>query len=159
MNVAFDKISAADAARMLGVDRCTVQGWCRNGIINFTNVGDGTTVPRYMIEEDEVRYISELIKKFGSTRSAMLRYRKNWRDGRKPVPVKEPEVIINFDPPVVPEKKEESKPVEKVTSADKIANTIIYIQQIKERIEDCKAELEQLENEYAELKQEVIDSL
>lgn len=154
MNVAFDKISAADAARMLGVDRCTVQGWCRNGIINFTNVGDGTTVPRYMIEEDEVRYISELIKKFGSTRSAMLRYRKNWRDGRKPVPVKEPTVVEceNVFQPIEVTK-------DKASSADKIANTILYIRQIKERIEDCKAELAQLENEYAELKQEVIDSL
>ena len=149
MNVAFDKISAADAARMLGVDRCTVQGWCRNGIINFTHVGDGTTVPRYMIEEDEIHYISELIKKFGSTRSAMLRYRKNWRDGRKTVPVKEPAVVFQ---PIEVSKDETS-------SVDKIANTILYIQQVKERIEDCKAELAQLENEYAELKQEVIDSL
>lgn len=154
MNVAFDKISAADAARMLGVDRCTVQGWCRNGLINFTNVGDGNTVPRYMIEEDEVHYISELIKKFGSTRSAMLRYRKNWRDGRKPAPVKEPVVVEceNVFEPI-------EEPKDTVASADKIANTILYIRRVKERIEDCKAELEQLENEYAELKQEVIDSL
>lgn len=154
MNVPFNKISAADAARMLGVDRCTVQGWCRNGIINFTNVSDGTAVPRYMIEEDEVNYISELLKKFGSTRSAMLRYRKNWRDGRKPIPVKKPTVVEceNIFQPIEVPKDEDS-------SADKIANTILYIQQIKERIEDCKAELAQLENEYAELKQEVIDSL
>lgn len=54
MNVAYDQISTADAAKMLKVDKTTVAYWCRNGIINFVNVSDGNNKGRYMLTEDEV---------------------------------------------------------------------------------------------------------
>jgi len=47
MNVAYDQISTADAARMLKVDKTTIAYWCRNGIINFINVSDGNNKGRY----------------------------------------------------------------------------------------------------------------
>lgn len=42
---------------------------------------------------------------------------------------------------------------------DKLLNNIICIREVKERINDCKAELAQLENEYKALRQEIIDQL
>lgn len=59
MNVAYDQINTADAAKMLKVDKTTVAYWCRNGIINFINVSDGNNKGRYMLTEDEVQDINE----------------------------------------------------------------------------------------------------
>lgn len=154
-NVTFEKNSASDAARMLGVGRCTVETWCRNGIINCSNVGDGTKHARWQIDEDEINYILDLKKKFGSTKSAMLRYRKNWREGRKPAPVN-----FNHDkkPEVIGVLEIKTEPVVKDEVSD-LVKTIIYARQVKARIEDCKNELSLLEKEYEDLKKEIMEEM
>lgn len=165
-NVSFEKNSASDAARMLGVGRCTVETWCRNGIINCSNVGDGSKHARWQIDEDEINYILDLKKKFGSTKSAMLRYRKNWREGRKPAPVEKelqkticsamgvPTIVCRDSAVVVGAPNSyEQKEVEEITK------TIIYARQVKARIEDCKNELSLLEKEYEDLKKEIMEAV
>lgn len=143
MNVAYDQISTADAARMLKVDKTTVAYWCRNGIINFINVSDGNNKGRYMLTEDEVEHIKACIKEFGKNKW-VKNYNKNWRDEVQPLGLVE---------------EEASEPVEekKKFDLDSIMTTISYMQDIKERMEDIRAEYNQLENEYRQLKQEVND--
>lgn len=157
-NVSFEKNSASDAARILGVGRCTVETWCRNGIINCSNVGDGSKHARWQIEDDEINYILDLKKKFGSTKAAMLRYRKNWRDGRKPAPVekevrKETHRLSTSNAFDNGDSYDESKEVAEITK------TIIYARQVKARIEDCKNELSLLEKEYEDLKKEIMEAV
>ena len=65
MNVGFENLSAPDVATILGVSRCTVTGWCRQGYIKYINVGNGTERPRYMFDEDEVEKVRKLIDKYG----------------------------------------------------------------------------------------------
>lgn len=90
MNAPYNVLNAKEAANVLKVDYTTVSGWCRRGIINCENVGDGPYKNRYAIEEDEVRYIKNLIQKYG-VRKMLLNYNKNWREDAKaykPEPVK-----------------------------------------------------------------------
>ena len=65
MNVGYENLSAPDVATILGVSRCTVTGWCRQGYIKYINVGNGTERPRYMFEEDEVERVRKLMDKYG----------------------------------------------------------------------------------------------
>ena len=90
MNTPYNVYNAKEAADILKVDYSTVSGWCRRGIINCENVGDGPYKNRYSIEEDEVRYIKNLIQKHG-VRKMLLHYNKNWKEDAKaykPEPVK-----------------------------------------------------------------------
>lgn len=54
---------------------------------------------------------------------------------------------------------EEDVPTRKIFKKDEIVTTISYIQDIKERLEDIEAERNQLLNELADLKKEVIGML
>lgn len=157
MNALYNQNSAADAARMLGIHQSTVTSWCRTGKINATNVGDGGDKARWTISDEEVNYIMGLKDKFGSIREAMLRYKKNWKEGKKPaepkpVPVKYPTPIIRDYIPSNKLPKDESKVTDLTT-------TISYIQDVKARIADCENELALLKKEYEDLKKEVIDAL
>ena len=143
MNVAYDQISTADAAKMLKVDKTTVAYWCRNRIINFINVSDGNNKGRYMLTEDEVQHIKACIKEFGKSKW-IKNYNKNWREEVAPLGFVEEEM------PAAPVK-------EKKFDLDSIMTTISYMQDIKERMEDIMAEYNQLDNEYRQLKQEVND--
>lgn len=112
MNARFNMNTPKEAAKRLGVSEPVVTGWCRNGVINCNKVGDGTQKDRYEITDEELDYIHTTIQKFG-VKDSMLRYRKDWKNGRKPAeprlvehenpePVLEPQVTINFDPkPVI----------------------------------------------------------
>lgn len=186
MNVAFDQISCADAAKMINVDYTTVVGWCRNGIVNCTNVCDGTSRGRYLLEEEEVDYIKDLVKKFGP-RKAMLWYRKD-KNTRQPkpkqefpvmeirkytpstekkVPVKVPNAsILNTDnrlQQVMPkvEAPNTSEPIktEEQILAEKATKAILYIQNIKARLADLEEEKASLLKELEECKQEVMELL
>lgn len=173
MNVPYKDINAADAARMLGLNMSTVQGWCRNGIIKFVDVSEpDSKKARYMLSESEVEYIKKLIKKHG-IRKAMMYYKKDHdvkvkeekkvESGVGNIPwymdvdteAIENEVKKELRMPVEEEPKE--KPAPKKLDPDKVANNIMYLLDIKERIEDCKAELNQLQNEYNQTKQELKD--
>ena len=155
MNTPYDKTSAADAARMLGTSPQTVTTWCRTGKINASDVSDGTGKARWLLSDDEVQYIMDLKKKFGSVRDAMTHYKKNWKDGKKPA------VQYNVMPETrnyIPQKKKD-EPKNTPVDSKSIAATIDYIQQVKARIADCKEELALLEKEYEDLKKEVISTL
>lgn len=168
MNVAFDQINCQDAANRIGVSLACVQRWCRENIINSINVGDGYNKPRYLLEEDEVSYIQDLVKKFG-VRKAMLWYRKD-KSTRYPKPKQEEKPIdvsvVNTEdrlqqvmPGVAAPKTEvaftEPKS-EKDSALDKVTRNIMYIQDIKERLEDLEAEKQQLLAELKECQEEVM---
>lgn len=76
MNVKYTDINCQDAAKSIGVSTATIQGWCRNNLINFVDIGDGNKKPRYMISEQEVNYLKSLIKHHGK-KKAMLYYDKH----------------------------------------------------------------------------------
>lgn len=158
MNVAYDQISTADAAKMLKVDKTTVAYWCRNGIINFINVSDGNSKGRYMLTEDEVQHIKACIKEFGKGKW-IKNYNKNWREDSVAK-----EFLNNLysgenveTQPAAVEKKPVPVKEKKKFDLDSIMTTISYMQDIKERMEDIMAEYNQLDNEYRQLKQEVND--
>lgn len=140
MNVAYDRISASDAARVIGVDYSTVSNWCREGKINFINVSDGTKNGRYMLAEDEVDYIKTLKQKFG--KQFIRKYRKDWKIGMMPaestpeVKVEVPEVkpVASIKSVVVNITKEEPAKSDKI-DIDEMAIKIGYIQDIKDKIE------------------------
>lgn len=168
MNVAFDQISCADAAKMIKVDYTTVVGWCRNGIVNCTNVCDGTSRGRYLLEEDEVAYLQDLVKKFG-VRKAMLWYRKD-KDTRYPKPKQEKKPIdvsiVNTDdrlqqvmPKVEAPNTSEPCKTEEQIIAEKATKAILYIQDIKARLADLEEEKKGLLAELEECKQEIMELL
>lgn len=76
MNVKYTDINCQDAGKSIGVSTATIQGWCRNKLINFVDIGDGNKNPRYMISEQEVNYLKSLVKSHGK-RKAMLFYDKH----------------------------------------------------------------------------------
>lgn len=79
----------------------------------------------------------------------------------KPIKEKVIELSIAEEPSIKKEvtiEDNKSKASDKF-DVDKLATTILYIREVKERIEDCKAELNQLQNEYAELKREVTEAI
>lgn len=160
MNVAYDRISASDAARAIGVDYSTVSGWCREGKINFINVSDGTKNGRYMLAEDEVDYIKTLKQKFG--KQFIRKYRKDWKRGMMPAePTPEvPEVkpVASIKSVVVNITKEEPDKSDKI-DIDEIAIKIGYIQDIKDKIEKLEQEKQKLIEEYDKLRAEVISAL
>lgn len=168
MNVAFDQISCADAAKRIGVDYSTIVGWCRKNIINCVNICEGNMNGRYLLEEGEVDYLKDLVKKFG-TRKAMLWYRKD-KATRYPKPKQEEKPIdvsvVNTEnrleqvmPNVEPPKTEVTFTLpksEKDSMVDQVTRNIMYIQDIKERLEDLEAEKQQLLVELKECQEEVM---
>lgn len=172
MNVAYDQINSSDAAKRIGVTIACIQRWCRDGIINFINVSDGTEKARYLLEEDEVAYLQDLVKKFG-VRKAMLWYRKD-KNTRYPAPVKIPvsqdgmfkASIVNTDdrlqqvmPKVEAPNTSEPCKTEEQIIAEKATKAILYIQDIKARLADLEEEKALLLKELEECKQEVMELL
>lgn len=169
MNVGYKDFSTVDVAKMLGLDKTTVSGWCRANLINFQNVSDGTKKARYLISEEEAEYLRKLFKKFGKGH-AMSHYRKDWKRGKEPaqtdtyneeeitkVPIDERpdlELIVKTSEP---ETKKYSDIIK--YDEDKLLDAVLRIRDVKERINNLNAELAQLENEYKELKQDIMDWL
>lgn len=139
MNAAYNQTSAADAARIFGVAPQTVTLWCRNKIIKYQDISEaGSKKARYVIPDNEVDRVHALIQKYG---------KRNWmfsNNDEEPQTREEEEVMSNST-----ETRYESK-------ADEIARTIIYIQDIKERLEDLEAERNQLVNELETMRNEVL---
>lgn len=178
MNVGYKDINTLDAARMLKVDKSSIIYWCANDVINYTNVSDGIHKKRYLISEDEIDYIKSLIKKHGK-RNWRKFYDKNWnKKEMKPMNVITSDEAMFIEEVSEKEEKEEY-PTVKAESAkviemsieeqapkkkidfdeDKLLNSVLHIREVKEEIENCKARLAQLENEYKEYKQEILEWL
>lgn len=163
MNVAYNQISCADAAKVIGVDYSTVTGWCRKKIINSINVSEGDKSGRYVLAEDEVEYIKTLKDKFG--KQFIRKYRKDWKRGAMPAEDVVPEVAVPEVKPVAAIKsvvvnitKEEPAKSERI-DIDEMAIKIGYIQDIKDKLEKLEQEKIKLMEEYDKLRAEVISAL
>ena len=155
MNVPFYKMDTSDAARIIGVNYATVANWCNKKIINCEDISGGTGKSRYMIAEEEVYYLKELQKKYG-TKKLLLYYDKNhFSEQNTSVSSDNSEVL--FDMGI---RENDTKSIEKPKKeidVEGITNTFLYIKDLKERLEDIEAEKNQIKNELQSLKQEVID--
>ncbi len=160
MNVGFEDFSTKDVAAMIKVNQTTVCDWCKKGRIKNRNLSDGDKSGRYLIPEDEADYLRKLFKKWGKTK-AMRHY-----DTSRLEPILVTSGVVGDyeyeNMPVVPEEVEtveneetEYSPIPQKVDPDKIAATISYIQDIKERLQDLEAEKNQLLNELEELREEV----
>lgn len=148
MNATYEQTSPSDASQMLGVTKQTITSWCRKGIIKSFDVSDGNSKkPRYVIPDDELNRVYDLIHTHG-TRKWML-YNKPSREEHI---VEEP-IVIEPEIPIPEPAKYEARFTSK---ADEIAKTILYIQDIKELLEDIEAERNQLTAELETLRNEVL---
>ena len=82
MNVPYNAINSQDAAQILGCHRATFLKWCKDGRINVTNLGEGTTRARYMVSEEEIDYLKRLKRKWGG-KKFIQHYNKNWNVKKK----------------------------------------------------------------------------
>lgn len=164
MNVPYNEINARDAAKMIGIDYTTLVKYCRKGTINVSDVGGGKGKPRYLFTENEVEYMKGLKKKYG--KRFFGHYDKNWNVKEEPAIADEQELFVKSNEdfennkivPVIVKEDNLLTRTEKV-DIDKIAITIGYIQDIKERLNDLEAEKNQLLKELEELRNEVIAAL
>lgn len=143
MNAAYNQTSPSDASKVFGVTPQTVTLWCRNGIIRYQDVSAGSARPRYIIPDKEMDRVSGLIKKYGK-RNWMLYNNIKEEVACAPEPIK-----------TIPAPEEEYTAVWE-SEADKVARTILYIKDIKERLEDLEAERNQLIKELEEMRNEVL---
>lgn len=163
MNVPYNEINARDAAKMIGIDYTTLVKHCRKGTINVSDLGGGKRKPRYLFTENEVEYMKGLKKKYG--KRFFGHYDKNWNIKEEPVHVfDEQEWYLASNMDFENTKKELSAENEITLTPpkvdiDKIAITIGYIQDIKDRLNDLEAEKNQLLKELEELRNEVIAAL
>lgn len=174
MNAAYNEISCADAARMIGVEYSSVAKLCKAGRINCVNVSGGTERARYVIKEDEVEYIKQLRQKFG--KDYLKKYRKDWRIGKMPADqfsktdyaIAKTEPVLPAVKPIAPVKSTATikSIVTNITTEksdkvdiDEIAIKIGYIQDIKDKIEKLEQEKQRLVEEYDKLRAEVINAL
>lgn len=162
MNVAYTDISSQDAANSIGVSISTIQGWCRNRLINFVDIGDGNKKARYMISEPEVNYLKSLVKEHGK-KKAMLYYDKAKNQYPTTYETKGEYDLSKYDykfeetTPIPTPAEEENIPTRKTFDKDTIVATVSYIQDIKERLNDLEAEKNQLLNELELMKKEVLE--
>lgn len=172
MNAAYNEISCADAAKMLGMEYSSVAKWCKAGRINCVDVSGGTSRARYVIPEDEVDYLKHLKQKFG--RGYMKKYRKDWKRGHQlaeSVAVTTIKDVVYVEPT-----KEEGQqninpaatiksvitdvvPAKKKADIDELAIKIGYIQDIKDKLEELEIQKNQLTAELESLRREVMEYL
>lgn len=146
----------------------------------------GSSKPRYQIPQWEFDRIQKLIRKFGKRQWMLYNEKDKVRAAQEHMtPIEEKKVedrgteFMFIDRPdlapietpedveakrilnelasgeVEPEKvSEELKPTK--FNPDKVMNTILYIQEIKERLNDLEAEKAQLENELEQCRNEVM---
>ena len=148
MNATYEQTSPTDAAQMLGVNKQTITYWCRKGIIKAFDVSEsGTKKARWVIPDNELNRVYDLIHKYGT---------RKWMLYNKPLPIepiKEEPAIVEPEITTPEQPKYEARFESK---ADEIAKTILYIQDIKERLEDIEAERNQLTAELEALRNEVL---
>ena len=155
-------LDEASAAEIIGVDRPTLYGWCKNFVINCTDAPkeykDKTT---FLISESECDYIASLITKFG-VRKALLNYNKAWRNTSQ-IKADDIREESNEIPSVNPDKErsldKDCEPEEKVVSPDRLVSSIVLSHALKGKINELRNELSKLEDEYAKLKDEIITQL
>ena len=185
MNVDYKDLNPQDVAKAFKLDKSTVQAWCRKGYINYVDVSEpDSNRPRYLIPQWEFDRLNKLIRKFGKRNWLLYNEKDRLRAAQehetlvkevKPmqddshifldnpnenevtqVPIKELNLPDGHMEPV-----DEGEPVKTKTKfdIDNVTKTILYIQSIKERLEDLEAEKNQLLNELELCRGEVMPFL
>lgn len=186
MNVDYKEMNCSDVGNALKLDKSTIQSWCRKGYINFVDVSEPESKkPRYLIPQWEFDRVRKLIAKFGKRNWMMYNEKDKVRAAKEHATLIEEKVVsekseymfidrpdlapiengvsefkaalktaedMTFDMNRIQEEKEKSK-----FNPDKTMNTILYIQEIKERLNDLEAEKKQLIAELEQCRKEVID--
>lgn len=156
MNVGFEDYNTEDVAKMFGLSRCTVQSWCRKGFIHSQDVSEAASnKPRYLIPETEVTRIKKLVKKYGK-RKWML-YSKQELSTDIVLPVKIEEQNMETCETIEGEIIDHELPKVQEFNPDKIMNTLLYIRDLKERLQDLEAEKNQILGEISLMKREIND--
>lgn len=137
MNVAFDKNNTSDVATMLGVSPQVIASWCRKGLIKATNVSDGDKKARWLISDEEVQRVSDLIRKHGV---------RMWTTYAAVEPVEKVAVV-----PVVEVKKAEP--------SDEFVDLYWKIKEAKEELENVIARKNQLENLLADYEKQLYNAI
>ena len=171
MNPTFEQISCTDAAKMLGVTRSTVGSWCRHNIINYIDVSEpNSNVPRYVLTDIEVDKIKRAMKRHG---------KQNWtkhycktRGITSPTKLADDSnMFLNIadneklDEPSLSSEEIVNNGTESAMvssdiseeSVEKIKNTIIYVRQIKARLNDLEQEKAMLTQELETMRKEIMD--
>ena len=143
MNVAFNKNNANDVATMLGVSYPVVTAWCRQGLIKATNVSDGDKKARWLISDEEVQRVSNLINKYGA---------RMWTTYAAVEPVEKVAVV-----PVVEVKKSEA--TIKAEPSDEFVDLYWKIKEAKEELENVIARKNQLENLLADYEKQLYNAI
>ncbi|MBO7452217.1 MAG: helix-turn-helix domain-containing protein [Clostridiales bacterium] len=131
MNVRYDSINTEDAATMLGVSKKTITNWCRDRLIDFTDLSDGTHKARYMFDIEELNRVQQAMALYGK-----YKWARHVHTERKAVEVaKQNEVIVN-------NKEDVTVEVNTVSAKEKENEKILLL---VDRIRDFKEELENLE--------------
>lgn len=105
MNVPYNEINLTDAAQRIGVSYSLVADWCKRKLINYIDLSEGNSRPRYMLIEKEVEHLKAERKKYG--RGFISKYDKNWDMPEDDVfeYVREPEVEIVPQEEEIPTRK------------------------------------------------------
>ena len=175
MNVDYKEMNCSDVGKALKMDKSTIAAWCRKGYINFVDMSEPESKkPRYLIPEWEYERVRKLIAKFGkrqwmrynakdkerAAQEHMTKVEENPDDQAKRVlnAIAEGETDYMFidKPELAPIEKDEPEVKTEKFNPDKIMNTILYAQEIKERLNDLEAEKAQLMNELEMCRNEVL---
>lgn len=135
MNVAFDKNNTSDVATMLGVSPQVITSWCRQGLIKAINVSDGTKKARWLISDEEVQRVSNLINKYGA------RMWITYADVVPIVEVKKPATVSKTEP------------------SDEFVDLYWKIKEAKEELENVIARKNQLENLLADYEKQLYNAI
>ena len=176
MNVSYEYMNVEDAARILKRDKSTITAWCRKGIISYQDVSEpGSKRPRYLIPDWEINRIKKLMAKYGvkkwlfyneqSKKEMEIKFRDDEEEGIKngticPCEFEVNQVPLDLSVPVKIKEEEEELPTRRQRiDPDDILKTIMYIQDINDRLEDLEAEKNQLINEREACKKEVMEAM
>lgn len=158
MNVAYDQFSTQDVAKIIGITPQTVAAWVRGGVMDATDVSDGTSKARYMFTDEEVTRVQGLIKTYGKQKWVYKAKKENKKAQKAQAvvpfesqPVEQKKPIVPFED-TLPQAKE--KPI---FDADKVMNKLLRVQELKERLEDIEAERNQVLKEIELLKEEIVE--
>lgn len=143
MNVAFNENNASDVAMMLGVSYPVITAWCRKGLIKATNVSDGDKKARWLISDEEVQRVSDLIRKHGV---------RMWTTYAAVEPVEKVAVV-----PVVEVKKPEANL--RTEPSDDFVDLYWKIKDAKEELENVIARKNQLENLLADYEKQLYNAI
>ena len=161
LNPTYLQLSTVDVAKMLGVDRTTVRIWCKKEIINCMDVSEpGSSVPRYVIPEDEVEKIKRAMKRHGAKKWTKhynkTKYTRKNQNNDSTTELQVEEIQNDVSSDNIEEQHANDYIDNSEITPDKIKNTLIYIREIKTRLADIEIEKTNLLKDLEDSKKEVL---